>query len=262
MPEGPEVHGMVSELENKFKGARLNSIIIHGGRYSRHGPPNNFKELNKSLPLKILKMNCKGKFIYFCLDEDWTIWMTLGLTGHYRISQTSPGKHAHLEFKTSKGTFWFEDMRNFGTLSIYHNKNEELQKKLDKLGVDPITESNQAAFEKWVKRLKKRGEYRLGDALIDQTVNAGVGNYLRSEISYAAHVNPLKKVKELNDNELKLIWNNMTKIMKNNLKLMKKGGIPKVRGLFKIYERKETDKGEQVHKTKMKDGRYLWHLGD
>jgi formamidopyrimidine-DNA glycosylase len=86
MPEGPEILFMIDSLQ-KFKNNNLNSIKIIGGRYKRHNLPTNFKLFNKNLPSKINHIKCKGKFIYIILENEWCIWITLGMTGQFVFNQ-------------------------------------------------------------------------------------------------------------------------------------------------------------------------------
>ena len=71
--------------------------------------PINYNKFNKDLPSKIKQIKCKGKFIYFILENNWCIWITLGMTGHFVFDKT---KHTHYVFKMNKLEFYLEDMRN------------------------------------------------------------------------------------------------------------------------------------------------------
>ena len=125
MPEGPEVTLLVFNLGNKIKNCKLNDIQIQSGRYLKK-IPTNFLEFKKALPLNIIDIKKKGKFIWFILEKNWTIWVTLGMTGKFTIEEQ---KHNNIKFITSKKTLFFNDQRNFGTIA-FHNSEEELEKKL------------------------------------------------------------------------------------------------------------------------------------
>lgn len=47
----------------------------------------------------------------------------------------------------------------------------------------------------------------IASALLDQAIAAGCGNYIRSEVLYLANISPFRKLEELEDFELELIWN-------------------------------------------------------
>ena len=93
MPEGPEVKRVVDFL-CQFDGKFLHDVEILSGRYSRHGPFEGFYDLKKLLPLKILNVNCHGKFIYFYFSNDASLWCTLGMSGAWLNHQR---KHARAQ---------------------------------------------------------------------------------------------------------------------------------------------------------------------
>ena len=69
MPEGPEVKTITDELDKLLNNKILVSMEILGGRY-KNKTLENFELFQQSLPLKINKVNCKGKFIWFQLDDN------------------------------------------------------------------------------------------------------------------------------------------------------------------------------------------------
>ena len=108
----------------------------------------------------------------------------------------------------------------------------------------------------------------IASALLDQTVASGCGNYIRAEVLYLAGISPFKKLEELKEKELDLIWNLMQQVAYNyyNKKLGKKLGI--IDGKYKFaddYKRQflvytqDTDiKGNKVVHEKIKDRTIHW----
>ena len=78
----------------------------------------NFELFQQSLPLKINKVNCKGKFIWFQLDDNWSIWNTLGMSGGWK---TEPIKHSDVKISVDDLDLWFTDQRHFGTFKFCNN---------------------------------------------------------------------------------------------------------------------------------------------
>ena len=98
MPEGPEVKRTVDNLK-KYSNHIIKKITINSGRYTRK----NFKMQNKlfeDLPLKILEISCKGKFIYFKLSNDRYIFNTLGMSGYWTTKKIKH-KHRHMYEQTN-----------------------------------------------------------------------------------------------------------------------------------------------------------------
>ena len=254
MPEGPLVSIMVDKI-SKFEKDSLKKVQINSGRYKRHSLPKNFNTFNKSLPSKIKTIKNKGKFVYIVLENNWSIWITLGMTGHFVLK---PLKHTHYCFVTSKGTFYIDDMRNFGTLSFYKLTDVKcpLLKKLESLGPDPIR--SDIKYKDFLKRFdifkNKRPKEAIGELLMNQGFYSGIGNYLRSDILYDANICPLKELNKLTKTELNRLFKSMVKIMRLNYKNRKKG-----RGKFLIYKKKYTAKKEKV-KTYTIKGRTVYTI--
>lgn len=207
MPEGPEVKKTVLYLK-KFKNTTITKITFNSGRYVKHGPFKNFTTLEKDLPLKIIDVNCKGKFIYFTFSNKMILFNTLGMSGIWTIKNL---KHNNVSFqiKELNKTLFFNDYRNFGTF-MYQNE-EQLNKKLNDLGPDIIEDfKNYKLFRERIER--KRNDTSIGSALLDQKVACGCGNYLRAEVLYSCKINPYREIKNISEIEFKDIWEKLTKI--------------------------------------------------
>ena len=128
MPEGPEVKVITEELNYHSSNKLLKNFEVLGGRFIKN-PIENLNEFKENLPLKINSVNCKGKFIWFDLENNWSIWNTLGMSGGWKINQE---KHSHIKLSIEDRDLWFTDTRRFGTIKIT-NKPDELKKKLNSI---------------------------------------------------------------------------------------------------------------------------------
>lgn len=256
MPEGPEVLFMIDSLQ-KYVNKNLIEFKINSGRYKRHSKPLNYKKFIKELPAKIKKIKSKGKFVYIIFDNDWCIWITLGMTGNFVFDKS---KHTHYTFKTDNDEFYLEDMRNFGTFHFYKidDKKFPLNKKLESLGYDSIQDkiTLKQFKEHYQNFLDKTPDKMISILLLEQSFISGVGNYLRSEILYEANISPKMKLKDLSDNELKRLHKFCIKIPKDSYQHQKRylmlHSYP-----FKIYKKSITPKGEKVKKYKI-NGRTIY----
>lgn len=201
MPEGPEVRLLVDKLNLKLKGNEIIKINVLGGRYLRTNKSYNILH-NK----KIEKIKCYGKFIYWLFENsDIVLFNTLGMTGWWEFNENN--NHNHIEFQLKKNnsniSIFYNDPRNFGTL-IISNK-ERLLYKLDKLGADIFNINDIEIFKSRLN--KKRDDTMIASALLDQSVAAGCGNYLRAECLYIAKISPFRELKNLTIDEINKIWN-------------------------------------------------------
>ena len=264
MPEGPEVKYLTDYLSTNLKGKTLDKITINSGRYKKHGPPKGFNKFIKELPLKIKSINCYGKFIWWeFTDSEMTLWNTLGMSGWWNFNEGE--KHNNLSFYFKKETIYFNDVRNFGTF-IFCDKSS-LEKKLSKFGPD-ILDYDSKNKDKGInffkeKINKKRGDMYIASALLDQSIAAGCGNYIRAEVLYLAKISPYRKLEDLEEKEIELIWNLLQQVGYTyyNKKLGKKLGI--IDGKYKfaedykrqflIYTQDKDIKGNIIVHEKIKD---------
>jgi len=264
MPEGPEVKYLTDYLSTNLKGKTLDKITINSGRYQKHDPPKGFSKFIKELPLKVKSINCYGKFIWWeFANSDLTMWNTLGMSGWWNFSNGE--KHNNLSFYFKKDIVYFNDVRNFGTF-IFCDK-DSTDKKLKKFGPDILEydvknkDKGKNIFKEKIK--KKRSDMFIATALLDQGVAAGCGNYIRAEVLYLAGISPFRKLEDLDDDELDLIWNLLQQVGYNyyNKKLGKKLGI--IDGKYKfaedykrqflVYTQDKDIKGNKIVYEKIKD---------
>lgn len=198
MPELPEVARTAIRLKQILSDSELREIKIISGRYSRHGNPKGFDEFTQILPIKIKTVEFYGKLIIFEFQKDnetWWCWNTLGMSGGWRTQEI---KHSHVEFVTNEGSVWFTDMRNFGTLRFTNSKSETDKKKM---GIGPNHLNSEINDDLFKERLFKTPNSDICQALMNQTLIGGIGNYIKAEILYRAKISPHRKVMDLSDEE-------------------------------------------------------------
>lgn len=260
MPEGPDVRQNIDLIKEKINGFVLTGIKILNGKYSRQVILENCQEFNKSLPSKCIKIDNKGKFSYMILKNGWSIWISFGMTGF--LTTESGLKHNNIEFITQNPnhTFFFNDQRNFGVIKLEKNMSS-LHNKLETLGPDPII--NRKKSKRFVEKLRSMNpNEEISVALLDQSLIAGVGNYVRAEALYRAKLNPFIKIKDLTDKEMKRLLDAIYYIIKkvyNERPRRKDEGSRPFK--FQVYKRKYDDNGNPVIWTKQhKIGRTIYYV--
>lgn len=252
MPEGVEVSLLTKRLQ-KLKKCIISTITILGGRYSRHGNPKGFDLINLALPLKIISIHNKGKFIYFTLEKQWFIMITLGMSGFIQI-HPNPEKHDHIQFQTNCGKFFFHDMRNFGTIEFTNNP-KILTNKLDKLGFDPL--ADHITPSQFIALLGRFNENKkIGELLLQQNFISGIGNYLRADIMYCAEIHPFTLIKNLSPTHCKKLLQCIYAIMKKSYQKQLNNEPHK----FLIYKQNISPLGNPVDKIKDKNKRTIWFV--
>ncbi|AGF85219.1 glycosylase [Moumouvirus goulette] len=202
MPEVPEIVLTCDILEKYLKNKKLISFDFVSGRYTKNDPQG-YSKFQKNLPLKLKKIDSKGKFLWFefaSKNSTWYVWNTFGLTGMWSLYEANFTR-AVLSFEDDK-TAYFSDMRNFGTFKFSDNSSE-LNKKLNELGPDFLKDDN---FN--VDKIKKY-DVPIVKLLMDQKkIGSGLGNYLVAEILYRSKLSPHRLGSSLTNKEIKnlLYW--------------------------------------------------------
>tara|TARA_A100001011_G_C14318317_1_gene849078 strand:- start:4174 stop:4971 length:798 start_codon:yes stop_codon:yes gene_type:complete len=205
MPEGPEVRLTIDFLQKNLENKIIKQWTFCGGKYTDEYPVG-YSEFDKFLPAKILNILCKGKFIYFTLynnttNEYFYILHSLMLTGRWQNYYDDHCK-CFIELYNDK-TIWFRDTRSFATFSFTNNLNI-LQTKLDKLGPDIMTKYFTLVYFKNI--ISKHPNRNITSFLMDQNLLSGVGNYIKAEVLFYSKLSPLRKLKEINEEEIELLY--------------------------------------------------------
>lgn len=244
MPEGPDIKVLINNLNKTFKNKNLENIEILKGRYLKK-KPDNYDDFIKELPLKILNIKCKGKFIYYELENNWLIFNTLGLSGKYTYNDKLNNNNLLFTIKGEK--IYYNDMRNFGTFKfIYDNDNKILEKKLKTLGADILENEFTEEYNLNIFKTKKYQMKTIVELLMNQKLYCGLGNYLKSEILYECKISPHRLIKDFNENEINLLYKNIKKIS-NKFYIL---GSPYKTHLESIDENKDLKKNFEVYNKK------------
>lgn len=256
MPEGPECRRVAEGLLDSAKDKKLIRVEILGGRFLKKKPVG-LESLD--LPSVVVGGGVKGKFIWLELSNQMTLWITLGMSGFWSRLKIA---HSHLALVFEDGTeLYFVDQRRFGTFKV--SPKSDLTKKLASLGIDPLNDLMLSSFN-MADQLKRVPNKTIVEALMDQRLFAGIGNYIKCEMLYRARVNPMSLVKDLTDSEISLLWNYCRDIMHASYK---QGGasirnyqdVSAKKGEFVfeflVYARKTDPFGNLVERIETPDGR-------
>ena len=133
MPEGPECRKYAIDLAERISNRTLQSIEIVSGRYAKK-LPTGIDTFTTHLPMKIVGAGVHGKFIYWILSDELSIWSTLGMTGAWSVEESN---HTRIKFVLNDGVIFYNDQRNFGTLKFVRGK-FQLIEKLKSMGPDML----------------------------------------------------------------------------------------------------------------------------
>ena len=245
MPEGPECRRYAQLLAECVSGRKLESIEILGGRY-KDKLPGGLHDFRKQLPLEVVGAGVHGKFIYWILKDELSIWCTLGMTGGW---STELQKNSRVVFGLNDGELYFNDMRNFGTLKFVRGK-FKLIEKLKSLGPDILAEDVSDA--RFMGRLQKYPDWPVVNVLMSQGVIAGVGNYIKAESLWLAKISPHRLVRDLSNEDFSSLNKAIKHVMQESYDIGKDGGYSQK---LKVYNQKTDPEGNEVIREMTADKR-------
>jgi formamidopyrimidine-DNA glycosylase len=203
MPESAEVKLTVNYLNKFFQGKEIISWVFCGGKYTEEYPIG-YEKFDLNLPLFVDKVSCKGKFIYFILkndDNNFYILHSLMMTGNWQKKYDEYCKW-FVELKDGS-TIWFRDTRSFATIKFTNNIHV-LNEKLNNLGIDIL--SNEFTLPNFKLLVIKHKTKNICTFLMEQSIISGCGNYIKAESLYESCISPLRKVGDLTENEVNLLF--------------------------------------------------------
>ena len=258
MPEGPEVRRYGIDLAAASSQKILESISVLSGRYAKKCIPG-MSELNSRLPVKVTGVGVHGKFLYWILKNDFYIWNTLGMTGHWSAEKR---KHSRVEFRFADDScVYYNDQRNFGTLKFVRGRHS-LLKKLESLGPDML--ASDIHDRVFVERIRSKPKWTIVKALMNQSIVAGVGNYVKADSLWLARISPNRIVSTLTEDELSRLNSSIKSVLRESFRSGGAtirtyenfdGSLGEYSSRFLVYNQKKDPDGNNVIREKTEDGR-------
>lgn len=239
MPEVMEIRKYADFINLMLNDQKLNEIKIIGGRYKKHKAFEKYDLLRKNLPIKFINVKTKGKFIYIEFEKGFYILNTLGLSGGWAYKKNNTEQfqmpklleyidktkvevyllrsmeHINVEFTFDTGKLVFFDMLSFGTLKVINDVNI-LNKKLNTIGPDIMDETTTLNIFETKIKLNSNIDKPIGVVITNQKLISGIGNYIRADALWLSKINPFRKVKDLNENEIKKLFHSLKVITWGN----------------------------------------------
>ena len=182
--------------------------------------------------------------------------------------------HLNVEFIIdTKVSFYFYDQLSFGTLKAIDAVKDKpiLEKKLKELGADLM--DSKTTFEIFIEQIRKKvnESKAIGNVIVNQKIISGVGNYLRADALWMAKISPFRKVSEVSDKELEVLyWSLLSLIWGDyNFKEGKKQGYIKYKipddykRNFFVYKQEKDINNNSIIKKELFEGsqkRFIYYV--
>jgi formamidopyrimidine-DNA glycosylase len=206
MPELPEVEMYRRYAEETAMHQKITEIEIHHPKVLE-GEEQNFREL--LLGDQFTSAGRWGKNLFLQTRNNNIVFMHFGMTGtldYYNTSIETP-KYARVVFSfENEFNLAYISKRMFGRLGVVADIAQYVATK--SLGADALDIS----LDQFTKTLAVKNK-NIKAALLDQSVVAGVGNWIADEILYQAGIYPTSATKNLNQDQLQIIYKKMKEIM-------------------------------------------------
>ena len=197
MPELPEVETLMRGLAPALVGARIERVEQRRANLRFAFPERFVARLEGA---RVARLGRRAKYILAGLDSGETLILHLGMSGSFRVEQTSPGgfhhpgsklaAHDHVVLHLSGGRrITYNDPRRFGFMLLAATSELGAHPLFADLGVEPLGGAFDAAV---LARLLAGRAAPLKAALLDQKSIAGLGNIYVCEALHRAALSPLR----------------------------------------------------------------------
>ena len=239
MPELPEVETTARMLNERVKGLVIQDIwteydsLFHKGK-NNIKDKNYFKYFKKALVGgKILGVNRRAKNVLINVSGNKTILTHMKMTGHFlygeykfdhkKWSPVAPvtlkdpyNRFVRLVFTLSNGRHLvLSDMRKFAKVFVFDTDKARETADIKDLGPEPLDKN--FSYELFKERLENKPTGKIKTVLMNQEVIAGIGNIYSDEALWASGIHPETIVKNIVDIQLKSLFKNVIKILKQSI---------------------------------------------
>jgi formamidopyrimidine-DNA glycosylase len=193
MPELPEVEAWRRLAERTVVGRRIERVTVNEDTIVLEDRPRRIARALKGA--RITAAERRGKHLWLETDRrPWPLFH-FGMSGSFRVYDTAAERPSHLkvELVTEEGRrLGYRNLRRLGRVRLRDEPRDE--PPISELGFDPVHDlPGPAAFRELLARRKTP----IKALLLNQTVFAGVGNWIADEVLYQARIRPDRTAADL-----------------------------------------------------------------
>jgi formamidopyrimidine-DNA glycosylase len=244
MPELPEVQTTVDGLNKTVKGTVITDVwtdlAVKAPSLAHHQTSTKsasfFKQFKKQIVgATIVKAERRAKNIFIHLDNKYSIWIHMKMTGHMmygsymfdtKMKQWVPAKeeknealrdpynkYLHTVFSLSSGKkLVLSDVRKFAKVTML--RTDTIDDVLT-IGPEPLTPLFTLAL--CTAQLMKRPTRAIKEVLLDQKIISGIGNIYSDEALWLAGIHPLRIVKTITPPEMKKLYQSIKIVLEKGI---------------------------------------------
>ena len=213
MPELPEIETIKNDLITLIIGRKILDIKTDSPKQIK---PSLAMVKKAIVGTSIKKIERRAKLLQIFLSNGQILIMHLKLTGRLLVRKKGVvrDKWQHVTFILSGNQeLRFTDLRKFGWVKLLQSK-KELEKILVEFGPEPLDDLDLMEFKKIVASTSRA----IKVLLMHQKKISGIGNIYACDALFLAKIHPAKKANELDNNEIKRLFNAVEKVLKAGIK--------------------------------------------
>src|SRR6195952_1153682 len=215
MPEGDTIYRSARAIQKAIGGKEITGFDTGLAKIAR---------VNDDTPLigrTVEKVTSHGKWLLIYFSGDLILVTHMLMSGTWHLYRTGEKwwmgrERMRVVIQTAD---WQAIAFNVPVVEFYTARTLERNSQIPKLGPDIL--SADFTVESGVERLRQYGlanpEAEIGVVLLNQRVLAGLGNVYKSEVPFAAGVNPFRAMKTITPKELDMMADVSEKYMKANV---------------------------------------------
>lgn len=211
MPEGDTVFRAAQVLGRALEGqlvSRFESVFPQINRIDEDDP---FRGRT------VTSVASVGKHLLIRLSGNLTIRTHMRMKGSWHIYRRGErwrrsARHARIVLETEQ---FVAVGFSIPVAEALPSDEESRDRELKRLGGDLLADGFEPGEA--VERLRQQSSSRIDDALLNQTIMAGIGNVYKSEILFLAGIHPSRRVSSLDDSELNALVSRSLELLTRNV---------------------------------------------
>ena len=211
MPELPEVETVMRGIQPALEGMKLINVEQRCAKLRWRIPYNLVIRLKGRRVTGIAR---RAKYIIWYFDNETAMILHLGMSGRISITSHRPAvleKHDHLIFTIEDGTvIRFNDARRFGMVDLVPSDQIFPHRLLTSLGPEPLGNDFSSIG---LGAMLEGKQQPIKNALLDQSVVAGLGNIYVCESLYRSNISPRRLAMNVKGRRLGELFVNIKDIL-------------------------------------------------
>ncbi|MEM0999619.1 MAG: DNA-formamidopyrimidine glycosylase family protein [Bacteroidota bacterium] len=212
MPELPEVEGFRKYIVGTALDQRIREVEIADQKVVKDDPGEFVGQLTGR---SFTGTDRVGKYLFLLTDGPQHLMMHFGMTGspHYYQNEEDAPRFGRVVFHFENGfRLAYNCPRKFGRLTLTAGVAEYCAAK--KIGPDAAS----IPWEDFQSRIATR-KTPIKAAMMNQSILAGVGNWIVDEVLYQARIHPEERATDLSEADLRLVYDKMIYVIGTALEL-------------------------------------------